>query len=83
MDINWKSPVYEFDPEQWAKLPIEDRVRACRSMASNARRFAETAYPECKKNYLRLADQWDALASEVAAVDANWKGRSLQRTTTA
>ena len=45
-------------------------------MASNARRFAEIAYTGCSKGYLRLANQWDALASEVDATDVNWKGRS-------
>ena len=57
-----------FETDEWEKLSTDDRIRACHSMARKARRFADSADPECKRAYVHLAEQWDALASELALV---------------
>ncbi len=54
-----------FSPEEWSKLSVNGRLDLCVSMAKELR---ETAGPALATgdDYLRLADQWDTLASEMA-----------------
>ena len=52
-----------FSPEDWSRLSVERRLGLCASMA---RELREMAAPAAGDDYRRLADQWDALASEMA-----------------
>ena len=54
-----------FSPEEWAKLSADGRLHLCVSMARELREIAEPALV-AGADYLRIADKWDALASEMA-----------------
>ena len=54
-----------FSPEEWSKLSVDGRLGLCVSMAKELREIAEPALA-AGDNYLRIADQWDALASDMA-----------------
>ena len=51
--------------EEWTRLPVEDRIQFCLLMATGLRKTAETADPSEKEECLKLADNWENLASEV------------------
>ena len=50
----------------WSKLTAPERVEHCRLAAQEAQRYAETASPATRPRYQQLADEWLALAAEIA-----------------
>jgi hypothetical protein len=54
------------DGDEWATLTVEERIARCRAYARQAARFAQDVHPDRKQAYLDIADQWNALAAEIA-----------------
>jgi hypothetical protein len=53
-----------FDFEHWAGLSAPERIRVCRVQARDARRLAALNKAN-QPAYLKIAEQWDALAAEI------------------
>ena len=58
---------FRFNAHDCVKLPVDDRIRRCLLLGREARKLAETVSPELAAHFLKLADNWDALASEISA----------------
>jgi hypothetical protein len=54
-----------FDYEQFARLPLPERIRVCWFQAREARKLAELNDAN-QTAYLKIAEQWDKLAAELA-----------------
>lgn len=63
----------------WKQLSTADRIRRCHAMASEARNLARTAKGADRRRYLAIADEWDVLASAMAAASGWRSARSLSR----
>jgi hypothetical protein len=58
-----------FDAEEFAAMPVSDRVRVCRLLATRARNVAELSSAKLKPAYLRIAAEWDQLALDIERQD--------------
>ena len=56
---------YRFRAEEWKSLAPEDRATRCRLLAEEARVLANSAPPHLAASYLRIAQDWTALAGEI------------------
>lgn len=57
--------VQGLEPEEWAELSTAERVRRCRTMASEAQRLSNSAEGEVRNVYFALSVHWMALANEI------------------
>ena len=51
--------------DQWAKLTFQERIHLCRKSAHEAEQLAQTAHPDLKDEYKRLAADWHKMAAEL------------------
>jgi hypothetical protein len=56
---------YRFRAEEWQSLSAENRAKRCRLLAEEARVLASGAPQHLAPSYLRIADDWTALAIEI------------------
>ena len=56
---------YRFRAEEWKNLSAENRAKRCRLLAEEARVLASGAPQHLAPSYLRIADDWTALAIEI------------------
>ena len=56
---------FQFNAEEWAKLPKEERIRRCKAMADEARKLASTCTGTMNATYHALAKDWENLAFEI------------------
>jgi hypothetical protein len=56
--------VTAFDFEQYARLPLPERIRICKFQAREARKLAALNNAN-QSAYLKFAEQWDTLAGEI------------------
>jgi hypothetical protein len=57
---------HRFKAEDWENLGKQEQIRRCALMADEAMALAHAAPPNMKEAYLELANQWLALATEIA-----------------
>ena len=56
---------YRFRAEEWKTLSAENRAKRCRLLAEEARVLASGAPQHLAPSYLRIAEDWTALAIEI------------------
>ena len=56
-----------FAADDWAFLPNAERARRCQLMADEALKLAKEGSPTVAEDYLRLAEQWLKLATDLLA----------------
>jgi hypothetical protein len=56
---------YRFRAEEWKTLSPESRAKRCRLLADEARVLASGAPRHLAPSYLRIAEDWVALAIEI------------------
>ncbi len=67
---------YRFRAEEWKSLSAENRAKRCRLLAEEARVLASGAPHHLAPSYLRIAEDWSALAIEIEqAATENWQAR--------
>ena len=54
-----------FAADEWQQLTVSERIRRCTILSVEARKLAETASAPMRDHYLKLAEQWLALASDM------------------
>ena len=54
-----------FTPDDWANMPVSQRIGLCRRLALRARELGKRAHPDHAAAYLRIADEWDKLGAEM------------------
>ena len=57
----------DFDAEAFLKLPLQERVKLCRTLAERANKLAASASPKYRGFYSEIAKQWLMLAEEMQA----------------
>ena len=55
-----------FDAEEWSGLTAAQQIKRCQIMADEALKLARAAKPNIAEGYLKLAEQWLRLATELA-----------------
>jgi hypothetical protein len=66
-----------FNADEWRKLGAVERVRQCRLMAVQARSLASDCGPELARSYIRIADDWERLATEIDKTETETVGRRV------
>ena len=67
---------YRFRAEDWMNLSPENRAKRCRLVAEEAHVLASGAPKHLAASYLRIAEDWTALAIEIEqAATANAQAR--------
>ena len=56
---------YRFRADEWQSLSADNRARRCRLLAEEARVLASGAPQHLAPSYLRIAEDWTALAIEI------------------
>lgn len=56
---------HHFESKEWAELSPTDRAKRCRFMAREAAILADGAPVILAESYLKIAEQWLALADEI------------------
>jgi len=59
----------DFSAEDFSKMSDSQRVRLCRLLAARARQIAVLSSLEHRANYLRIASEWDKLATDIEQQD--------------
>jgi hypothetical protein len=54
-----------FAANEWEALTLAERIARCALLAEEALKLAENASPAMREGYLKLAEQWLDLASEM------------------
>jgi hypothetical protein len=54
-----------FAADEWVTLSVEERIRRCRLMATEAYSLAATERIHISEAYNDLAKQWESLANEM------------------
>jgi hypothetical protein len=67
---------YRFNAKEWRGLALEERVKRCRLMAHEARALAQTASGSLRQSYVRLAEQWESLLTDMQREATAMGGRA-------
>jgi hypothetical protein len=55
----------DFTAEQFQRMSYIERIRACRLQAVRARELGRRSAAPHRDSYLRIADEWNRLASDI------------------
>ena len=55
----------DFSAEEFQKMSRRQRIRLCRLLSERARKLGALSNTSQREPYLRIAEEWDKLATEI------------------
>ena len=59
----------DFSAEEFQKMSRRQRIRFCRLLSERARKLGALSSTRERGSYLRIAEEWDNLATELERLD--------------